>query len=202
MKNVRCSSWKRCQCTYWDQKKTIGDNDGALSLNAYHPYKWYLTVWGLGRAQDTSNLTEGKEIRGEVLITSTCCRVLLPCDYLDWQFWCLGFWDAGNLRTFSWPDKTWALKKGACSSTLHEPWQRHWCLRALDLQGAYSMFDWINYMFTSWHFVCNTPISGCIKALPTTTARTKRYSKGGQRQLKTRAIIITQVTTLTIVQQT
>ena len=50
--------------------------------------------------------------------------------------------------------------------------------------------------------VCNTPISGCIKALPITTARTKRYSKGGQRQLKTRAIIITQVTTLTIVQQT
>ena len=44
MKNDSCSRWNRGQCTYWDQKKTIGDDNGALSLNAYHLYRWYLTV--------------------------------------------------------------------------------------------------------------------------------------------------------------
>ena len=45
MKNARWSSWNRGQYTYWDQKKkTISGDDGVLSLNAYHLYRWYLIV--------------------------------------------------------------------------------------------------------------------------------------------------------------
>ena len=44
MKNAGCSSWNRGQYIYWDQKKTISDDDGALSPKAYHLYRWYLIV--------------------------------------------------------------------------------------------------------------------------------------------------------------
>ena len=49
MKKARCTSWNRGNCTYLDQKKTIGDNDGALSLNAnLGPF---FVLFGPGRAQ-------------------------------------------------------------------------------------------------------------------------------------------------------